>query len=70
MSISTISSATAQSLSLQSTAAASSTGSTSESTEYDEKDTNQDGVVSALEELQWSLANPGEDTEDQLNVLA
>ena len=33
-------------------------------TTYDKKDTNKDGVVTAMEELLYSLKNPGEEAKD------
>jgi len=44
--------------------------SASESTNYDKKDTNRDGVVSALEELAYDLKHPAALTGSLLDVRA
>ncbi len=50
--------------------AAGGSGSTTESTSYDKKDANKDGVVSALEELAYDLKHPGATDESVLDVKA
>jgi len=45
-------------------------GSTSQTTSYDKKDANKDGVVSALEELTYDLKHPVATDESVLDVRA
>jgi hypothetical protein len=50
--------------------AASGSSSSSQSTVYDKKDANKDGVVSALEEATYDLAHPSAKSDSRVDVTA